>query len=73
MEELKYINSEEYEAAKKEKLNYNLSKNSIIAPHFVFYVKEKLIEKYGITILYTAPTAIRGLRDSAKPGLTGTI
>ncbi|MBU1117738.1 penicillin-binding protein, partial [Patescibacteria group bacterium] len=38
MEELKYITSEEYENAKSEKLEYNLSKNSILAPHFVFYV-----------------------------------
>ena len=48
MEELKYISTDEYEKAKNEKLNYNLNKNSITAPHFVFYVKEKLIEKYGI-------------------------
>lgn len=48
MEELKYISTEEYEKAKNEKLVYNLSKNSIVAPHFVFYVKEQLIEKYGI-------------------------
>lgn len=48
MEELKYISAEEYEAAKNEKMEYNLNKNSIVAPHFVFYVKEKLIEKYGI-------------------------
>lgn len=48
MKELKYISNEEYENAKNEKLNYALKKNSINAPHFVFYVKEKLIEKYGI-------------------------
>ncbi|KKQ30356.1 MAG: Penicillin-binding protein, 1A family [Candidatus Shapirobacteria bacterium GW2011_GWE1_38_10] len=48
MEELKYISPEEYENAKNEKLDYNLNRNSILAPHFVFYVREKLIEKYGI-------------------------
>jgi len=48
MEELKYITKTEYESAVNEKMNYNLNKNSILAPHFVFYVKEKLIEKYGI-------------------------
>jgi len=47
MEELKYISQEEYEKAKNEKLVYNIDKNNIQAPHFVFYVKEKLIEKYG--------------------------
>lgn len=48
MEDLKYITSEEYNSAVVEKLAYNLSKDSILAPHFVFYVKEQLIEKYGL-------------------------
>jgi len=48
MEELKYISKEEYEKAITEKLNYKLNRNTINAPHFVFYVREQLIEKYGI-------------------------
>jgi 1A family penicillin-binding protein len=48
MEELKYISTQDYETAINEKLEYNLNKNSISAPHFVFYVKEQLTEKYGI-------------------------
>jgi len=48
MEELKYISKEEYEKAIKEELNYKLNRNEINAPHFVFYVREQLIEKYGI-------------------------
>jgi len=48
MAELKYISSEEYEKAKNEKLNYKLNRKGINAPHFVFYVREQLIEKYGI-------------------------
>lgn len=48
MEELKYISNDEYNNAVSEKLAYNLSKDSILAPHFVFYVKEQLIEKYGL-------------------------
>lgn len=48
MEELKYITKDEYEKAVNEKLNYKLNRNEINAPHFVFYVREKLIEKYGI-------------------------
>lgn len=47
MEELKFISPEEYEKAKNEKLRYNIDKNNIQAAHFVFYVKEKLIERYG--------------------------
>ncbi len=47
MWELKMITKEEYDAAKNEKLNYYVKKDNLEAPHFVFYVKEKLIEKYG--------------------------
>ncbi|MGI5840921.1 MAG: transglycosylase domain-containing protein [Patescibacteria group bacterium] len=48
MEEEGYINSEERKEANEEKLNYYVQKSSISAPHFVFYVREKLIEEYGI-------------------------
>ncbi|MBP6989342.1 PBP1A family penicillin-binding protein [Candidatus Shapirobacteria bacterium] len=47
MVELKYITEEEYTKAKEEKLVYNIKKDNILAPHFVFYVKEQLTEKYG--------------------------
>ena len=47
MEELKMITSEQRKQAAGEKLNYYLVKNSIQAPHFVFYVKDKLIETFG--------------------------
>lgn len=48
MLELKMINKEEYESAKNEELKYYINKYGIAAPHFVFYVKEKLVEKYGL-------------------------
>ncbi len=48
MLELKLITHEEYEKATAESLNYFVSKTGIEAPHFVFYVKELLTEKYGI-------------------------
>jgi len=48
MEELKYISFGERQAAEAEKLNYYVKKDKLSAPHFVFYVKEKLIEKYGL-------------------------
>ncbi|MFZ2152684.1 MAG: PBP1A family penicillin-binding protein [Microgenomates group bacterium] len=47
MQELGYISGEEKEKAAREPLNYYVNKDKIIAPHFVFYVKEQLIEKYG--------------------------
>lgn len=51
MEELKYITSEEAETARKEIMNYYVSKSNINAPHFVFYVREKLAEKYGAKVV----------------------
>ncbi len=48
MEELKFITSSERQAAAAEKLNYYVKKDKLLAPHFVFYVKEKLIDKYGL-------------------------
>ncbi len=47
MAEQGYITKDEAEAAKKEKLNFQPRRESIIAPHFVFYVKEQLANLYG--------------------------
>ncbi|MDD4106608.1 MAG: PBP1A family penicillin-binding protein [Candidatus Shapirobacteria bacterium] len=48
MLELKFIDQQQYDLAKNEELNYYINKTGIEAPHFVFYVKELLAEKYGI-------------------------
>lgn len=43
-----YIKKEEAEAAKQKKIAFsNNPYGAITAPHFVMYVKEKLVEKYG--------------------------
>ena len=42
-----YINQEEFEQAKNEKLNYASTVTGIKAPHFVLWVKEQLVEKFG--------------------------
>ncbi|MBI4036894.1 transglycosylase domain-containing protein, partial [Candidatus Daviesbacteria bacterium] len=44
-----YISKEQAEAAKNENLTYRTSQNEagFKAPHFVLYVKQKLIEQYG--------------------------
>jgi len=42
-----FITNEEYESAKKEELKFERAKVSFLAPHFVFYVKELLAQKYG--------------------------
>lgn len=51
MEELGFITTEERVQAEKEELVYNIKKSSILAPHFVFYVKELLTEKYGTKVV----------------------
>jgi len=47
MAELGYITSEQAEQAKEEKIIFKPLQESIIAPHFVMYIKEILSEKYG--------------------------
>lgn len=47
MAELGYISKDQAEAAKSEKISFKPMQESIIAPHFVMYIKELLSEKYG--------------------------
>lgn len=48
MYELKYIDKETYEKAKEEKVEFKPQSNTgIKAPHFVFFIKEYLEQKYG--------------------------
>ncbi len=47
MLQAKKIDQEKYEKVKEEKLIYTKPESQINAPHFVFYIKELLIEKYG--------------------------
>ncbi|MCL5970690.1 MAG: transglycosylase domain-containing protein [Patescibacteria group bacterium] len=47
MLEQKYITKQEYEKALKEPLNYQKIADKIKAPHFVLYVKDLLVKKYG--------------------------
>ena len=47
MMEQDFITADEVAKAKREKIEFKKRKESIIAPHFVMYVKEYLSEKYG--------------------------
>lgn len=42
-----FITQEQADQAKQEKLVFSKRRESITYPHFVMYVKEKLVEKYG--------------------------
>ncbi|MFA5029820.1 MAG: PBP1A family penicillin-binding protein [Patescibacteria group bacterium] len=47
MAELGYISQDQAKTAKQEKIIFKPLRESIIAPHFVMYIKELLSEKYG--------------------------
>jgi len=49
MEELGMISEEDRQKASTEKLNYFVERGNIKAPHFVFEVKDKLVEDYGLS------------------------
>ena len=66
MAEQKYITTEEAEAAKKQELVFARKKESIIAPHFVMYVKEALSEKLGQDILETGGLKVTTTLDLEK-------
>lgn len=52
MYELGYITESEYEEAKAEKVVFSPAKDSsIIAPHFVFFIREYLEDKYGSDVV----------------------
>lgn len=51
MEEIGWINDNEYIVAKSTKVKIGLEYQGIKAPHFVMYIKELLEEKYGVDVV----------------------
>ncbi len=48
MKDLNFISEEEFETAKRERVAFlNQKEEGIKAPHFVLYIKDELIKKYG--------------------------
>ncbi len=73
MNEVGFISKEEMEKAKAEKLNYYLDRTGILAPHFVFYVKEQLAEKYGLKKLTEGGLKVTTTLDLDIQKITETI
>jgi 1A family penicillin-binding protein len=73
MNEVGFINEEELKKAKEEELKYYLDKTGIQAPHFVFYVREQLIEKYGLKKLTEGGLKITTTLDLDIQKLAETI
>ena len=51
MVELKFITGEEARKVENEKLEFRPNKNNIKAPHFVMYVRQLLVERYGLPVV----------------------
>jgi len=51
MYDLRYITKEEKEQAEAEELTFESPQTPIYAPHFVMYVKDLLIKKYGLNLV----------------------
>lgn len=51
MAEERYITKQQAEEAKKQEIKFSESLRSIKAPHFVFYVQDYLLKKYGRDLL----------------------
>lgn len=62
MKTLGFITEEEYKNAKAEKVIFSRQQsNSILAPHFVFYVEQQLEKKYGADVATQGLTVITTL------------
>ena len=51
MKQLKFVNSKEEDDALKENLNFSTPQSPIYAPHFVMYIKDLLVQKYGLGLV----------------------
>src|SRR3989339_1719386 len=73
MENLKYITAEQ----KKDALGFNIefrqAATSIIAPHFVMYIKELLSEKYGDTVIESEGLKIYTTLDLYKQNIAEEV
>ena len=62
MKKVGFLDDEQYAAAKAEVVTFSAQPNSsIIAPHFVFYVREYLEEKYGPEVVEEGLTVITSI------------
>ncbi|MFZ5376926.1 MAG: transglycosylase domain-containing protein [Patescibacteria group bacterium] len=73
-----YITQLEAEKAKSDTLHFALSKTDIQAPHFVFYVRDLLYEKYGEDTVKKAGLRVTttldlNLQESAQASLSAEI
>ena len=59
----KFITKEEEENAISQRVTFAPNKQNILAPHFVMYVREKLIEKYGEEMVLKGGLSVKTTLD----------
>jgi penicillin-binding protein 1A len=79
MREQGYIDDAEYRAADAEPFKLAVaSKDSVVAPYFVEYVKNTLVERFGADLVYRGGLTVRttldlGLQTSAEKAVASTL
>lgn len=78
MEEENFITKLQKEQASSEQLNFALAASDIKAPHFVFYVRDLLYEKYGVSTvekggLRVTTTLDLALQDMAQASMSAQL
>ncbi len=63
MVELKYITKQKQKEAEKENLAFQSQQIPIYAPHFVMYVKDLLVKKYGLPMVERGGLSVRTSLD----------
>lgn len=69
----KYITFEEEEKATIERLTFAPDKQKILAPHFVMYIREQLIEKYGNDVVQKGGLSVKTTLDIGIQNLAEKI
>lgn len=64
MKDQGYITQEQYDQAKNEQVTFQKGKDSILAPHFVFYIEDYLTQKYGENALQSGGFVVTTTLDS---------
>lgn len=73
MAEQGYITEEEREAAAAIQLTFKERREDITAPHFVFYVREQLEEKYGVHLVNQGGLIVKTTLDLDKQNAADEI
>lgn len=73
-----YITKLQQEEAANEVLNYAIAKTGIKAPHFVFYVRDQLYEKFGADVVERGGLRVRttldyNLQEAAQASLSSEV